>query len=279
MKSRVIQDGPRERPLSASPTDVHLRPAGGLREFVRNHRLVLFFVLAYALAWGAVPWNSFFAPGALIAALLVAGVADGWAGLRDIGARLIRWRVGWHWYALAVAVPLAVYAAAAGINVAAGADIDTAQFRPWYGVALAIGMNIVNPTGGAFSEEPSFRGYAVPILQRRHSPLVAASILAVAVTGWHAPLFVMSSFHLEPFEAITTVAVTFWYVWLFNQASGSALITLIAHATEGSVNTADLWPAGEDQVRGAWTYLVIWVLVAVGLIVFHRRFWLTRREV
>jgi membrane protease YdiL (CAAX protease family) len=222
MKSRVIQDGPRDWPLSATSTGVHPRPAGGVREFVRNHRMVLYFVLAYALAWGAVPWNIFFAPGALIAALLVAAVADGWPGLRDIGARLIRWRVGWRWYALAVAVPLAVYAAALGVNLAAGGEIDTGQFRLWYGVALAIGMNIVNPAGGPFSEEPSFRGLAVPRLQRRHTPLVAAAILAVAVTGWHAPLFVLSSFKLEPFEAITTLAVTFWYVWLFNRASGKA---------------------------------------------------------
>jgi hypothetical protein len=99
------------------------------------------------------------------------------------------------------------------------------------------------------------------------------------VTGWHAPLFVLSSFHLEPFEAITTLAVTFWYVWLFNQASGSALITLIAHATEGAVETSDLWPAGDDMTRRASVYLAVWVLVAVGLVVFHRRFWLTRRDV
>jgi hypothetical protein len=279
MKSRVIQDGPRERPLTATSTDVRPRPTGRVREFVRNHRLLLFFVLAYALAWGAVPWNSFFAPGALIAALLVAAVADGWAGVRDIGARLIRWRVGWRWYALAVAVPLAVHAVTIAVNLAAGAEIDTGQFRPWYGVALAIGMNIVNPTGGPFSEEPSFRGFAVPHLQRRHAPLAAAAVLAVAVTGWHAPLFVLSSFNLEPFEAITTLAVTFWYVWLFNQASGSALITLIAHATEGAIDTSDLWPAGDDSARRALVYLAAWVLVAVGLVVFHRRFWLTRRDV
>ena len=72
-------------------------------ELVRRHQVLCFFVLAYVLAWGAIPWGSFFAPGALIAALVVAGLADGWAGLRDIGARLIRWRVSWVWYALAVA--------------------------------------------------------------------------------------------------------------------------------------------------------------------------------
>ena len=37
-------------------------------ELVRRHRVLSFFVLACVLAWGAIPWGSFFAPGALIAA-------------------------------------------------------------------------------------------------------------------------------------------------------------------------------------------------------------------
>jgi len=30
--------------------------------FIKRHRVISFFVLAYALTWGAIPWNSFFAP-------------------------------------------------------------------------------------------------------------------------------------------------------------------------------------------------------------------------
>jgi uncharacterized protein len=248
----------------------------GLLSPIRRHPLIAFFVLAYALAWGAVPWDSFFAPGALVAALVVAFIRDGLAGLRDIGARLIRWRVSWIWYALALAVPLSVHAATIGLNLVAGAPTpDTDQFSPWYGVALVLGMNVITPTGGPFGEEPSFRGFAVPLLQTRRTPLASAAILAVLVTGWHAPLFVMDSFGLEPIEAVTTVAVTFWYVWLFNQAAGSVLITLIAHAAEGSVEyrAGDLWPAGADATRLIWLYLATWTVVAAVLIAGHRRFW------
>ncbi len=75
--------------------------------FVRNHPVISFFVLAYALAWAAVPFGSFFAPGALVAALIVVFLTEGLAGLRALGARLIRWRVRWVWYVAAIAVPLA----------------------------------------------------------------------------------------------------------------------------------------------------------------------------
>jgi membrane protease YdiL (CAAX protease family) len=243
---------------------------------VRRHPVIAFFVLAYALAWGAIPWDSFFAPGALIAALIVAFIRDGLAGLRAIGARLIRWRVSWIWYALALAVPLAVHATTIGLNMAVGAPTpDTSQFHPWYGVALVLGLAIVNPTGGPFGEEPSFRGLALPMLQTGRTPLAAAAILAVLVTGWHAPLFFIDSFGLKPIEAVTTLAVTFWYVWLFNQAACSVLITLIAHAAEGAVEyrTGDLWPAGADASRLTWLYLAAWTIVATALIVGHWRFW------
>lgn len=243
---------------------------------IRRHPVIAFFVLAYALAWGAIPWDSFFAPGALIAALIVAYIRDGLAGLRAIGARLIRWRVSWIWYTLALAVPMAVHATTIGLNRAVGAPSpDTGQFSPWYGVALVLGLAIVNPTGGPFGEEPSFRGFALPMLQNRRTPLAAAAILAVLVTGWHAPLFFMDSFGLKPIEAVTTVAVTFWYVWLFNQAAGSVLITLIAHAAEGSIQNraGDLWPEGVDATRLTWLYFAAWAVVAAVLIAGHRRFW------
>ena len=242
--------------------------------FVRRHRVLCFFVLAYALAWGAIPWNSFGAPGALVAALIVVSMTEGWAGLRQLGSRLIRWRVSWIWYAAAVAVPLLVHLAATSLNVAVGASAPTLTLlTPWYGLPLAIAIHIVSPFGGPLMEEPSFRGLAQPELQKSRSPLAATTIMAIAVTGWHAPLFFMPVFESPPIGFITTVAVTFWYAWLFNHASGSSLITLIAHGTEGGVETNNLWAAGADADRLNWTYAIVWCLVALGLLIVDRRFW------
>jgi hypothetical protein len=242
--------------------------------FVRNHPVITFFILAYALAWAGVPFGSFYAPGALVAALIVVFLTEGLAGLRALGARVIRWRVRWVWYVVAIAVPLLVHVVTMSLNQALGAPApNMGQFTPWYGLAVVVGMIMVDPTGGPFSEEPSFRGYAQAKLQAHRTPLASTAILAVAITGWHTPLFFISSFGLQPFEALTTVGVTFWYAWLFNHAAGSVLITLIAHATEGSINTSDLWPAGTDLTRETWLYVAVWWAVAIGLLIGSRRFW------
>ena len=234
---------------------------------IKRHPLITFFVLAYALAWGALPWDSFFAPGALVAAIVTVALTRGWAGLREVGARLIKWRVNWIWYVLALAVPVAVQFATVGLNMAFGAPALALSA----GIPLAIAVHIVNPTDGPFSEEPSFRGYALPTLQERHSRLVATAILSILVAGWHLPLLLLPAFNLHPFDFVTTVAVTFWYSWLFNRSGGSSLIPLIAHGAEGTVGFGQ-W-TGADDARRAWIYLVLWSLIAIGLVVFDRRYW------
>ena len=242
--------------------------------FLRRHRVACFFVLAYFLTWGAIPWNSFFTPGALIAAVVVVLLTEGPRGLLKLGSRLIRWRVSWVWYALAIGVPLFVHFASTSINVALGASAPSLTLlTPWYGLPLAVALHMISPFGGPLMEEPSFRGFAQPELQKGRSRLAATAIMALLVTGWHLPLFFMPVFEAPPIGIVTTMALTFWYAWLLNHASGSVLITLIAHGAEGAVETNSLWGPGADLVRLNYVYATVWCLVALSLLVLDRRFW------
>jgi hypothetical protein len=47
--------------------------------FIRRHPIAVLFVLAYAVAWRATPWNTF-APGVLLAALIVVTLTEGLKG-------------------------------------------------------------------------------------------------------------------------------------------------------------------------------------------------------
>jgi uncharacterized protein len=210
----------------------------------------------------------------LVAALIVVSLTEGVAGLKAMGSRLIRWRVSWVWYVLALGVPLAVTFVSIGLNTAFGAPVpNIAEFRVWYGLPMAIAINIVNPINAQLPEEASFRGFAQPKLQTTRTPLAATVLMAIGVTIWHIPFFLMPQFGSSPIEALPTMAVTFWYAWLFNHASGSALLTLIAHATNGTIETSTLWQAGADATRITWLYSLVWCLVAIGLLVFDRRLW------
>lgn len=242
--------------------------------FVRRHRVVTFFLLAYALTWAPVPWGSFFAPGVLVSAVVVILLTEGVAGLRTVGARLIRWRVSWVWYALALAVPFGVRFAALGLNAGLGAPVPhIVEFDVWYALPMAVGINIVSPLNAQLVEEPSLRGWAQPTLQATRTPLAATALMAVGVLIWHGPLMFMPQFGSSPIEALATVAVTFWYAWLFNHAAGSSLLTLIAHAAEGTIETSALYQAAEDTSRLMWLNSLVWCMVALTLLLVSRRFW------
>ena len=71
-------------------------------------------------AAGVRPDTNFLPIAPLIAALIVVPVSQGRAGLRDLGARMIRWRVPWHCYPAAAGLPLVVIFGTAWLNVADG---------------------------------------------------------------------------------------------------------------------------------------------------------------
>ena len=232
---------------------------------IKRHPLIAFFVLAYAVAWAFVPFGSFGAFGPLVAALLVVPLTQGRPGLRELGSRLVRWRVRWFWYVVALGLPLGVHFVTAGLNIAMGDPVPAVTFGSVSAVVLAFLLRMVNPADGPLGEEPGWRGFALPGLQSRYSPLLATTILAVLVAGWHLPLFFLEEGGLQPpilvGGLVSTIAVTYWYTWLFNRTGGSVLLVLMAHSIEGSL-----------QAQG-WTYMAVWCVAAVGLIVCNLQAW------
>jgi membrane protease YdiL (CAAX protease family) len=290
MKTRIVQNEPNDptsEGASGTPTIQTVEvtgssataPTNGFRAFVRRRELVIFFALSYLIAWSTLPWGSFLAFSPLFSAIIVVSIAEGWRGLAQLGRRLIRWRVNWIWYAAAIGLPLVVHAVAIGLNMAAGAPAPSlAQFHPWYSVLLLFGLRMVNFTDGPMGEEPAWRGFAQPRLQAKWSPLASTAVLALLITAWHLPLVFMPQFDLGLPDIASTVLVTFWYAWLFNRTGGSVLLPLIAHVTEGCVNTGGLWPAGPDADRHAWMWLISWALLVIPLLIFDRKSWRTAPE-
>jgi membrane protease YdiL (CAAX protease family) len=290
MKTRIVQNEPNDpdpgepfvtttkgsAPATGGSSTI---PTNGFRALVRRRELVIFFVLSYLIAWSGIPFGSFFAFSPLVSAIIVVIIAEDWRGLAQLGRRLVRWRVNWIWYAAAIVLPLLTHAVAIGLNMAAGASVPSfAQFQPWYTVLVLFGLRMVNFTDGPLGEEPAWRGFAQPRLQSRWSPLASTALLALLITGWHMPLVFLPQFDLGVPDIASTVLVTFWYAWLFNRSGGSVLLPLIAHVTEGCINTGALWPAEADADREAWTWLIGWALLVIPLLIFDRKSWRTAPE-
>jgi membrane protease YdiL (CAAX protease family) len=178
---------------------------------------------------------------------------------------MIRWRVRWYWCAVAIGLPLAVHLLNVGLNVVAGVGIPPQGFTSSTGLLMVFVVRLINPAEGAMGEEPGWRGFALPGLQSARSPFVSTVILAVLVTVWHLPLFFLEGGSL-PLSVIVggvlgPLTFTFVASWLFNHTGGSVLMTIVMHATEGSI-----------QAEG-WVYTGLWLAVAIGVVIFDWKAW------
>jgi uncharacterized protein len=247
--------------------------------WVRQHRLTSFFVLAYLVSW--TPWafdaagmslgTPFFPGGPLVAALVVIAVADGRRGFRELGSRLIRWRVGWVWYAVALGLPVLMVLATGVVTWWLGAPAPDLSAIAWTDVALVLAVRMVNPTDSALGEEPGFRGYALPHLQDRWSPLASAGVLGVLTAGWHIPLVTLDN--LGWIGLPSTVLITFLYVWLFNRTGGSLLMTILFHASQGALTFGMLGFTEADENRASYVYFGVLVVAVVAVVGLDRAAW------
>jgi uncharacterized protein len=252
----------------------------GLASVMRRHPIIAFFVLTFALSWWTIPLYimgmspSPLFPGPLLAALIVIPVTQGISGLRELGSRMIRWRVGWRWYAVALGIPLILAAVAVACNVALGAPAPSLATLPSLtAVLMVFGIKLINPLNGPMGEEPGWRGFALPGLQGSgRSPLVATLILAPLVALWHVPL--VFAHQLSPVGLLGAFTFTFVATWVFNHTGGSVFMAIVLHAAEGTFGLlAGAAFVGAAAAQLEWVYPVVWLVLAIGLIIFDWKFW------
>lgn len=247
--------------------------------WLQHHRLAAFVVLAYAISWsswpvyalGMMPRMEFLPIGPLAAAVIVIGLAEGRAGYRAWGRRIIRWRVGWAWYAVALLLPAVLVLVTGSVNMLLGAAAPGLSQLTWTGLLMVVAVRLVNPMDGPLGEEPGFRGYAVPLLQSARTPLQSAAVLGTVVAGWHVPLIVFGSLSLIGLP--TTFAITFLYVWLFNRTRGSVLLTILFHISQGTFTVGSYGFTGPDVPRAELIFCVVVAAAALGTILFDRQAW------
>jgi len=246
---------------------------------VTRHPLVAFFVLAFVLTWAnwipqvlaARGLYSLSVPGFIgilagygpaLAAIIVTSIAAGRPGLRRLFGRMLRWRVGLGWYAIAIITPVAITATAIGLNVLTGGsapDFTQTQFRLmpasaplWQEVALLLLIFVVGFDG--IGEELGWRAFALPRLQADRSALRAAVILGLLWAAWHIPFALMPGglFSKTPWPlfVVSVLSLSVIHAWLFNSTQGSALIPLLFHAVGNTTSNAlPILPAATGDLR------------------------------
>jgi membrane protease YdiL (CAAX protease family) len=258
-----------------------------LEGFIKTHPLLIYFILAFALSWGAILISV--GPGGLpvseeqlpvlivamllgpsLAAVLAAGLTAGRKGIRDLFSRLGRWRVSARWYAVALltaplstAIVLLVLSLFSSEFPAAISTTDdkVALVIMWIAAGLAVG----------FFEELGWTGFAIPRMKRQYGVVTTGLVVGLLWGAWHflvnweADTFTGAL----PFALLLArlftwlVAYRVLMVWVYDRTESQLVVTLMHVSLVASTGILDPVLAGGRLlifllVKAA----VLWIVVA-----------------
>jgi membrane protease YdiL (CAAX protease family) len=290
--------------MSATTATPHPAPTTPLlKRLVIGYPLVAFFVVAFVGGWivllptvlfesgfGLVPIALpapavmlFFIPAAMagptLAAFVVTGMVEGKEGARELlRRRVLRWRVGIHWYLTAIfGIPLVYFAGASLMLGTAPLEVLVEKwplvFTSYLPKVLMVFLIV------SLWEEIGWMGFALPRLQDRHGPLLASAVLGVLWALWHLPAYFGSTqvvadkvglgefgrlLYLVPLLMLMAVFTRILMTWLFNAAAGSVVIATLFHAGF-NISNNDLVRSFAPELNrmfpnNGWLYVVLGVL-------------------
>ncbi|WP_309616785.1 CPBP family intramembrane glutamic endopeptidase [Salinibacterium sp.] len=283
--------------------DTRQTAVSSLKGVIRRHPLVAFFALATGTSWVAwIPyifsshglglWDLRFPdilgsaqlagvlPGAYLgpisAAFVVTAVTDGRPGLRRWVARLFRWRISWYWYAgVLLVVPAALIAAGAAFS---GGSILAPSMLAL--IAYVPGLVIQMLTTG-LAEEPGWRDFALPRLQRTFGPVRASLVLGPLWGIWHLPLL-FSEWGGWPDADWTRpvyfmgfcIAFTIVVSWVFNRTGESLPIVILLHVgvnNTSSILLPEMFPAMSVETSFLASFVVAAIAAMILLVLTRGR--------
>lgn len=210
----------------------------------------VYFILAFALTWGiggiglligiwlpgAQPLSTssplYYLAGYSVSLTGIALTAryEGRGGLRRLAQRLIPWYSAAWWY-LAVVIGYAAITALAWYSAmyfgsAAAAVVNWHQFFSALLPSLA-------RDPGPIGEEFGWRGFALPKLLERNSPLKSTLILGLIHAIWHLPLFFIPGMPQKqlsvPIFTIGVLSIAVFNTALYLRTGANLLLAIIVH--------------------------------------------------
>ena len=199
--------------------------------------------------------------------ILLSAVSEGRAGVRSLVGKLTHWRISFRWVVITLALALVIRLTMSFIALGLGM-ISTIQLRPG-GPASYILLAVVFFVF-AIPEELGWRGYALPRLLGRYSPLAAGLIVGVLWGSLHLALLLpgMMNEGASPLATLLgLVGLSVLLTWLYVNSDGNIVLTTLFHAAqsffiivnEGLTGTQQAW-----LMAGVYPAAALIVVLATG---------------
>jgi len=259
--------------------------------FAQRHPIIFFFLAANVITYLVgglaflvlraiqeslgtnLPWTNDIVLrfGPTLAGVLTTALIAGKKGLNDLFRRCVRWRFALPLYLGAIFIQPVIYLAVLFLR-GYRTEVQSVELATATGVfAFQLLLNIF--PGGGSSEEVGWRGFMLPQLCKRHSPLVASLFVAVAWFAWHIPAFMFlgkgESDPILPF-AVTMFSFSIIFSWAYFRSKESVLLAILLH---GAINASDytleeLLPGvanatGLQRNIDDWSLVAFWFVLAL----------------
>ena len=214
--------------------------------------------------------------GPLIGACAALWRENGKQGLQLLWKRVIHWRVGptWGWIILGMGIGFPLLAV--GIGLLTGNAAFQTPVRP-FSLLFILGLLIYQfLTSGM--EEPGWRGYLLPALEKRFPIDKVPVYLGLAWAVWHYPITIyftlQSMSQVPPIQALITILValagqtvsligmTYLYVWLIRKTN-SLFLAICLHALQNTANAVLFALFAAQPMVTLVTAILPWVLVFI----------------
>jgi CubicO group peptidase (beta-lactamase class C family)/membrane protease YdiL (CAAX protease family) len=251
------------------------RRRASYREWIAAHQVAAFFALAYVFSWllWLAPAFGLRGPvgvvlvyvgvfGPAIAAATITRLTGG--SLRAWLRELVRFRARPRWYAAIIGFPLVIVAALTGAFVVTGGTIETSLLGERLAGYLPI---LVVYTLAGVGEEPGWRGFALPRLQERLTPVRATLVVGSLWAFWHLPLLAAADEPSHGLNALPLVGVSvlfvvaivgyaFFYTYLWNRTR-NVWLAILLHGSVTAANGAFVLMPSDEQVGGTYAHLQV----------------------
>jgi membrane protease YdiL (CAAX protease family) len=270
-----------------------------LKSFVRRYSILTYFLLTFAISWGAMllviggigglsgtPEQIMglfplvvmaLMAGPSVSGILMNALVDGKAGLHDLLDRLLRWRAGARWYAVALlTAPLLAAVIFSALSLLSPEYIPTIVTTSDKASLLLLAL--MTGVIGGFLEELGWTGFAIPTMKRTRGVFATGLIVGVLWGAWHflvnlwyspviagevpMTLFV-SLYFLTGVAQLTAYRVLM--VWVYDHTE-SLLVAILMHAALIVATTPMLIPATVGVAFLTWFFaftLLLWAIVGL----------------
>lgn len=253
-----------------------------ISKLAASHPITYFLALTFLISWTCVfyvaagraellrhepsiLWMVFVAQfGPAYAALILVGIRDGRRGIANLFSGIRKVRIGWGPCLVILVHFVGVLSLAIIVHLLLGgeplalADVGWGHVFAVLGGAAALGMLF-----GGLSEEPGWRAYLLPRLQKRWSPVLASIVIGTIWGFWHLDPGIVAAglqggwseffSRWAPYQSVMVpeaIALSLMMTAIYNRTRGSLFAVMLLHSVHNAFMsaTAEAWGPQVDPL-------------------------------